>query len=533
MALPQEVEVLLPTLASLPMAVVASDCGGGVRWVNARFTALLGYALDEIIGRNIEMLEPGTTQNPLREILHHAATGEPWEGNSVWSRKRGDACDVWTAVTPIRDDAGSITHCLWVLTNRTDAADAAEARLQAQTRRFQRIIENTHAGYFRIGTDGRYQEVNSAWLRMCGFTRKEDAIGLHFSALQVPESLSTAEKVVDALLRGESLDGEFPRLRRDGTVGYHTYSANSVFDGDRVIGIEGFLIDITDRKTAEIERQDTEQRYRSLFNSMQEGVAIHELIHKNGAPENYVLLEVNRRYEEILGVRREDVVNKLATDVYGSQGAPYLKQYAAVVDTGTPFQFETYFPPMDKYFLISVTPMGDDRFATIFFDITEQRQTEARYRLISQNAADVIWLWDLRDGRCVYVSPSVRQLRGFSPEEVLEQPPDQTMPPDTYWTVVAEEQNRIAAVESGDEGARTRTNEVVYLCKNGTTVVTETVTKLLSDEQGKVRHVVGVIRRAKLLRRRKPTTALCSTASPMRCSCTSSGKMVCRATTWK
>src|ERR1039458_1211961 len=57
----------------------------------------------------------------------------------------------------------------------------AEARLQAHHERFQRIIENTDAGYFRIGMDGSYEEVNPAWLRMYGFANREEAIGLHFS----------------------------------------------------------------------------------------------------------------------------------------------------------------------------------------------------------------------------------------------------------------------------------------------------------------------------------------------------------------
>jgi PAS domain S-box-containing protein len=149
---------------------------------------------------------------------------------------------------------------------------------------------------------------------------------------------------------------------------------------------------------------------------------------------------------------------------------------------------------MDKRFIISVAPMGDDLFATIFFDITEQRKAEDLYKLLSENAADVIWLWDLANGRCTYVSPSVRHLRGFTPEELMAQSMDDAMPSDAYGMVVAETQNRIAAVESGDEGARIRTDEVTYLRKDGTTVDTETVTKLLSDESGTVRHVLGISR---------------------------------------
>jgi signal transduction histidine kinase len=68
------------------------------------------------------------------------------------------------------------------------------------------------------------------------------------------------------------------------------------------------------------------------------------------------------------------------------------------------------------------------------------------------------------------------------------------MPPDAYRKVNAETQRRKAAVEAGDESARIDTNEIEYLRKDGTTGVTETVTKLLSDERGTVRQVLGVSR---------------------------------------
>src|ERR1039457_5023268 len=253
----------------------------------------------------------------------------------------------------------------------------AEARFQAEHDRFQRIIENTDAAYFRIGMNGCFEDVNPAWLRMYGFTRREDAIGLHFSAVQVPEDVAKAESIVEALVRGESVkSGEFSRLRRDRTIGCHSFSAHPVLDGDRVIGIEGFLVDISDRKTAERDRQRIEQRYSALFDSMHEGVAVHMLIFSSGTPDNYVVLDVNRRYEEIVGVRREHVIDRLATDVYGTQDAPYLREYVSVVETGSPMQFETYFSPMDRHFAISVAPMGDNLFATIFFDTTEQKKAE-------------------------------------------------------------------------------------------------------------------------------------------------------------
>src|ERR1019366_6526429 len=235
--------------------------------------------------------------------------------------------------------------------------------------------------------------------------------------------------------------------------------------------------------------------------------ALHRLICSGGLPDNYILLDVNRRFEELLGMQRENVVDKLATDVYGTAAAPYLKEYASVVEQGKPLEFETYFTPLDKHFVISVTPMGGDLFATIFFDVTEQKRAQERYRLISENAADVIWMWDLEENRCVYVSPSVRRLRGFSPEEILAQPMDQAMTDDTHRMVLGEIQRCRAAVESGDESVRIRTNEIEFLRKDGTTVATETVTKLVSDARGKVRYVIGVSRDITNLKRAEAAKA--------------------------
>jgi PAS domain S-box-containing protein len=480
---------------SSPAIMALTDLAGDGRLidVNGTFEEVTGYRREEAIGRTA--LELGLWVDA-RE-LEESAKQFRESGRLCGFERRflTKAGDIRTGITSVERLELDGKPCAISATIDITDRKKAQARLEAQNARFHEIIENTEAGYFRIGVDGRYEEVNPAWLRMHGFASRDEAIGLHFSAVQVPEDAAKAEETVEALVSSESArSGEFSRLRRDGTVCYHTFSANRVMDGDRVLGIEGFLVDISERKIAERERHLTERQYQSLFNSMQEGVAIHRLLYSNGAPENYILLEVNRRFEEILGVGRENVVGKLATEAYGVPDAPYLKEYAAVAETGTPLQFETYFPPMDKYFIISVAPMGEDRFATIFFDITEQKRTEARYKLVSENAADVIWLWDLVEGRCVYVSPSVRQLRGFSPEEVLEQPMDQALPPDEARMMAAETESRIAALARGDETARIRTNEVGNLRKDGTAVATETVTRLISDDGGRVTHVVGATR---------------------------------------
>jgi PAS domain S-box-containing protein len=459
--------------------------------------ALTGYKSADLVGDSVRsfasMIHPNDRDRIWEEVQNAVSRQLPYRLTYRIIAADGREKWVWEQGVGLFG-ANGLEALEGFITDVTDRKDG-ETKLQSQADRFRAIIDNTDAGYFRIGMDGCYKEVNPAWLRMHGFRQKEEIVGQHFSIVQPPDDMAKAGDIAKALMRGESVkSGEFSRLRRDGTIGYHSFSANPVLDGDRVVGIEGFIVDISDLKTAEREKLQRDQQYRALFDAMNEGVALHKLICADGIPENYRLLAVNDRYEQILGVKREQVVNRLATDVYGTEKAPYLKEFASVVQTGSVYQFETYFPPLQKHFVISVAPMGDDLFATIFFDATEEKKTALHYRLVSENIGDVIWLFDLAEGRCVYVSPSVRKLRDFSPEEVSAQSLEEAMPPDSYRTVMGELQRRTSAFESGHESARIGTNGIKFLRRDGTAVDTETVTTLLSDERGVVRHVVGVSR---------------------------------------
>ncbi|MBI5545478.1 MAG: PAS domain-containing protein, partial [Deltaproteobacteria bacterium] len=111
----------------------------------------------------------------------------------------------------------------------------------------------------------------------------------------------------------------------------------------------------------------------AMFDHMVEGVALHELVlGPAGAPADYRILAVNRAYESILGIPRDRVVGRLATEAYGVPAAPYLAEYSRVALGGAPHRFETHFPPMDRHFDISVFRPGPNLFATIFSDITER-----------------------------------------------------------------------------------------------------------------------------------------------------------------
>ena len=135
---------------------------------------------------------------------------------------------------------------------------------------------------------------------------------------------------------------------------------------ERMIGIH---IDITDHREAEEALRESEEKYRSLYASMKEGVAIHEVVYdESGEAQDYVILDVNPSYETILGLKKEKAAWCKASALYGTGQPPYIEIYAKVAASGQPMSFETYFAPMDKHFSISVFSPRRGQFALLKFD---------------------------------------------------------------------------------------------------------------------------------------------------------------------
>jgi len=164
-----------------------------------------------------------------------------------------------------------------------------------------------------------------------------------------------------------------------------------------------------------------------LFLSMNEGCAIHRLIYNSaGAPVDYLIMNINPAYEQIVGKSKDAVIGKKATEVYGVSVPPYLDVYSTVAATEKPYVFETYFAPMDKYFRISVFSPERGYFATIFSDITNQkfaenilRGSEQRFRSMFETHQSIMLLIDPNTGAIIDANPSAARFYGY-PRETLQ-----------------------------------------------------------------------------------------------------------------
>ncbi len=126
--------------------------------------------------------------------------------------------------------------------------------------------------------------------------------------------------------------------------------------------------------------------------------------------------------------------------------------------------------------------------------IEQLRASEARYRLLAENASDIIFTLDM-NLRFTYISPAVTRIRGFTVEEAMAQTPAEALTPESLEVAMRVLQEELEREARGNgKPFRTRTLELEETCKDGSTVWTETTFTALRDEEGRMVGILGITR---------------------------------------
>ena len=138
--------------------------------------------------------------------------------------------------------------------------------------------------------------------------------------------------------------------------------------------------DATRRKAANGALRLSEQKYSDLFENMQDGFAYHRIIlDGKGQPVDYVFLEINKAFEQLTGLKRDNVLGKAVTEVLPGvekDPADWIGVYGKVALTGEPVRFEKYSGTLSKWYLVSAYSPEQGFFAVTFEDITERKSAE-------------------------------------------------------------------------------------------------------------------------------------------------------------
>ncbi len=236
------------------------------------------------------------------------------------------------------------------------------------------LFDRLQAGYFRVDLDGRFVEVNEGWLRMHGYTSRAEVLGKHVSVTQVETDRPAADAYVAAMKEGRPIPtGEFARRRKDGTIGYQTFSANPVMEQGRVTGFEGFMIDITERKRLEI-------LYRNTVDAMPVGMHFYRL--EPGGVLRY--LGANPAGDRILGIDTSGRVGQSIEEAFPYHAHTDVPDcYRRVAATGERWERDEVVyedGTIDGVFHVVAFQTEPSHMVAMFMDITAHKRAEATLR---------------------------------------------------------------------------------------------------------------------------------------------------------
>ncbi|HEX8851046.1 MAG TPA: CheR family methyltransferase [Gemmatimonadaceae bacterium] len=185
--------------------------------------------------------------------------------------------------------------------------------------------------------------------------------------------LEDARRVLDTLVPAErEVESENGRWNLIRIVPYRTVE-------DRIEGVVITLVDITSLKSAEAALRASEERYRTLFTTMDEAYAVVEVIaDAKGKWSDFKFLEVNPAFMHHTGM--PNPVGRTATQILGTPNPRWAELYGHVAETGESARAEEPEPVLGRTFDLNIFRLGGPgsrRVAVLFTNITERKRAEA------------------------------------------------------------------------------------------------------------------------------------------------------------
>ncbi|MFZ1128737.1 PAS domain S-box protein [Methanoregula sp.] len=295
------------------------DKTGNVTFLNEYAQRFFGYTGDEIIGKPVMgTIVPATGSDRdlslmIEDIIRHPGDHTVNENENI--TKDGQRVWIRWQNKPLFDENGQFDGLFSIGTDITERRSAEKA-LRASEEHFRTLFENAPIGIFHSLPDGKFIDVNPAFARMLGYDSPEELIdvvnrrGIAETLYVTPEKRSVLVKEATESGKWQATENLYRRKDSStlhGLLSFRSYINSSSGRQE----LEGFIVDISDRKVAEEALQASEIRFREQYQN--NPLAILTWQHRDG---DFVLIGYNKAAEALSGGLLHEFLGKTASELY-------------------------------------------------------------------------------------------------------------------------------------------------------------------------------------------------------------------------
>lgn len=494
-------EQISQVLQSITDGFVAFDRQSRFTYINHEAARILGRSPRDLLGKALWQEFPEFTQTSFGRLYRRAmAEGVPLELVDYYEPRQS-----WFSVRAYPSKSGVSLY----FRNMTDSVQTARERDQAQEAlrgALQRLSFHVDNSPFAVIEWDRDLQI-TRWSReaesLLGWSAAE-VLGKRFGGWKfvVPEDLEIVDRTIAALLNGQATRNVFysRNYAKDGSIVHCEWYNSVLFDETgELISVLSLVLNVGDRKTAEEELRESEERFRQLAENIQQifwmyDVEERNLIYISPACQPVLGYNSDSCYEKTLSfwlrhVRQEDLPLVMRLSRQALRGKPVEVTFRFTKPDGT-----------ERWLLARAFPVRDRRnriyrIAGIAEDITERKEQERRLRLLESvivNANDAVVITEAEPveppgPKVIYVNEAFTRMLGYTPDEIIGKTPRILQGPKTDW-------NELKRIRTALKEWQPAIAELVNYHKNGSEVWIELSIFPVTDQTGNYTYWVGLQR---------------------------------------
>jgi PAS domain S-box-containing protein len=354
--------------------IVKIDTEGRFTFINKYGQSFFGYSEEELLGKNvIDTIVPKTESSGrnLSELVDsiyedpdkfsiNINENIKKNGNRVWIDWRNKA---------LFDKNGNRTGHMAIGIDITERKKAEEDLKELEDKLWS-VLNATQESIYMFDPEGKITMSNTTGLERLIATSGNEIVGHHFSEFMAPEIAEKRQAKLDKVFNyGKPLDFED---ERDGKVYHHNFSP--VFKNGKVSFVVSYSADITNRKRAEDKLKESEDRFRTIAESLPILISINRI-------SDSIILFVNEPYEKAFGFINKELEGKKVYDIFFNpedrkslsatlkgKGGTYNTELKVKKSDGTPFWIMTS--------IRTIMFMNEPAYLTASIDITETKKVQ-------------------------------------------------------------------------------------------------------------------------------------------------------------